>query len=200
MVPKKFLNQKWCDDCRLAARAESLKTKRIQDGAEAVGQIIPCKNCSTKVIKKFKRHFYCDECAKLSAASMLPHQVNATRERYARFQRERRKNPKWAIAGRMSAGIYNSLRDGKQGRSWESLVGYTIADLMPHLERQFVSGMTWKNRGKWHIDHRRPLASFSFAVADCPEFKAAWAIKNLQPLWALDNIRKGAKLNYQRRR
>jgi len=65
---------------------------------------------------------------------------------------------------------------------------------MAHLESKFLPGMTWNNRGDWHIDHVRPLASFSFETAQCPDFKAAWSLSNLQPLWALDNIRKGAKV------
>lgn len=93
----------------------------------------------------------------------------------------------------MSAGIKNSLRDGKNGRSWERLVGYTVTDLMRHLERQFLSGMSWDNRGEWHIDHILPLASFKFTSPDDPEFRAAWALTNLRPLWAKDNMRKSDK-------
>ena len=64
---------------------------------------------------------------------------------------------------------------------------------MTHLERQFLPGMTWGNRGEWHIDHIVPLASFTFTSPDDPEFRAAWALTNLRPLWAKDNIRKSAK-------
>jgi hypothetical protein len=125
---------------------------------------------------------------------MLPHQIEATRKRALMFQRRKRKIPKWSIAARMSAGIRSSLLDGKKGRHWETLVDYTITDLMRHLERQFLKGMSWDNRGEWHIDHRRPLASYQFTSADDHDFKAAWALSNLQPLWAADNIRKSAKL------
>ena len=31
-----------------------------------------------------------------------------------------------------------------------------------YLESQFTTGMTWENKGTWHIDHRRPCASFDF--------------------------------------
>lgn len=75
----------------------------------------------------------------------------------------------------------------------QTLVGYTLADLRAHLEARFVDGMSWENIGAWHVDHRRPLASFDISGPDCPEFKAAWALSNLQPLWARDNLIKGAK-------
>src|SRR3546814_9720873 len=80
----------------------------------------------------------------------------------------------------MSAGVKSSLGDGKNGRSWETLVGYTVADLMAHLERQFLPGMSWDNRGEWHIDHIRPLCSFEFTSLDDPQFREAWALTNLR--------------------
>lgn len=64
---------------------------------------------------------------------------------------------------------------------------------MAHLERQFLPGMTWENRGEWHIDHIRPLCSFQFQTPDCPQFREAWALTNLQPLWAQDNLKKGGR-------
>lgn len=78
---------------------------------------------------------------------------------------------------------------------WESLVGYTVTDLMTHLEKQFRFGMTWENYGKWwHIDHIIPLSRLNYTSYLDPEFKQAWALSNLQPLWKIDNLRKGAKL------
>jgi Uri superfamily endonuclease len=93
----------------------------------------------------------------------------------------------------MSAGVKDSLRDGKNGRSWEALVGYTVRELMQHLERQFVKTMSWSNRHKWHIDHIQPLASFTFTSAEDPEFQAAWALTNLRPLWKPANLSKSGK-------
>lgn len=47
--------------------------------------------------------------------------------------------------------------------------------------------------GDWHVDHVIPLASFSFKTAHDPDFRAAWALTNLRPLWAVANLRKGAR-------
>jgi hypothetical protein len=158
-----------------------------------IGTVFQCRHCGIEATKRHKRQFYCDACAVLSAKSALP----ATRRVQLEYQKARNKRrrsalPSVTIHERMSAGIKNSLRDGKGGRSWEALVGFTIADLMRHLERQFQPGMSWGNRGEWHIDHILPLASFNFDTPDDPEFKAAWALTNLRPLWALDNIQKSA--------
>ena len=87
-----------------------------------------------------------------------------------------------------------SLHGSKAGRRWESLVGYTLADLMRHLEARFQLGMTWENYGKhgWVIDHIVPKSAFHYLTADDPDFKRCWALDNLQPLWFEDNRRKGA--------
>lgn len=93
----------------------------------------------------------------------------------------------------MKVAIGKALRGTKAGRRWEALVGYSLADLMAHLERLFDQGMGWFNIGEWHVDHRRPRASFIYQSPNDPAFKECWALSNLQPLWALDNARKGAR-------
>jgi 5-methylcytosine-specific restriction endonuclease McrA len=105
-----------------------------------------------------------------------------------------------ALNARMRVGINRSLRGMKAGRHWESLVGYTLNQLKQHIETLFTSGMTWEGFqcGDIHIDHIIPLDFFSFQDTNDPEFHMAWALSNLQPLWKIDNIRKKAKLNWEK--
>lgn len=51
--------------------------------------------------------------------------------------------------------------------------------------------MTWENQGKngWEIDHIRPCSSFN--LEDPEEQRKCFNYKNLQPLWAKDNMIKG---------
>lgn len=109
------------------------------------------------------------------------------------FRWRRKYDPVWRLNANMRAAIYQSLRGLKNRRQWQGLVDYSLDDLRAHLEAQFAAGMSWDHYGKWHIDHIRPLASFNITGPDCPEFKAAWALSNLQPLWGPDNLRKSAK-------
>ena len=51
--------------------------------------------------------------------------------------------------------------------------------------------MTWKNYGKWHIDHIKPFASFD--LTEPKQQKLVCNYKNLQPLWAKENLSKGDK-------
>ena len=54
--------------------------------------------------------------------------------------------------------------------------------------------MTWKNHGKWHIDHIVPKSFFRYKNTDDVEFKYCWSLDNLQPLWAKDNFSKSDNL------
>lgn len=119
----------------------------------------------------------------------------ANRDKTRAADNRRRATPKGSIDGRMSGGIKQALRARKAGRKWETLVGYTVFDLMAHLEKQFVDGMTWGNMGQWHIDHIIPKSVFNYTEAEHIDFKRCWALTNLQPLWAADNIRKHAKIS-----
>lgn len=113
------------------------------------------------------------------------------------YMRKRRKIPKHHIASSISRSINHSLRTGKNGRSWETLVGYNCNDLMKHLEKQFAEGMSWDNYGKhgWHIDHKIPISAFNFETPEHIDFKRCWALDNLQPMWAVENIQKYNKLD-----
>lgn len=111
------------------------------------------------------------------------------------YKNEYNKIPMNKVHRNISRAIYHAIGENKGFRKWSEIVGYTKEDLFNHLEKQFQPGMTWNNYGLygWHIDHIRPKASFNFTTAEDPEFKECWALDNLQPLWALDNIMKSDK-------
>ena len=119
---------------------------------------------------------------------------------YARGQRNIRcsrryaRDIKWKIAVMMSSGIRCAIRGAKAGRHWETLVGYTVKDLIKHLQKRFVDGMTWDNYGNWHIDHIIPQSAFHFTTTEDIDFKRCWALSNLQPLWEHDNLAKGTRI------
>lgn len=116
-------------------------------------------------------------------------------KRVAKSMRDRRKNdPAFAIRNRMTCMINSGLRNGKQGESWLKILPYTLDELMSHIEKQFLDGMTWSNIGEWHIDHIMPSSSFNFESVSDDDFFACWHITNLRPMWAFDNISKGNKI------
>jgi hypothetical protein len=86
-------------------------------------------------------------------------------------------------------GILTS-KNIKKKFSSEYLVGCNYNDLKCHLESLFIDGMSWENQGKWHIDHIIPLSSAN----NEEEIYKLCNYTNLQPLWTIDNLKKGSKL------
>lgn len=76
---------------------------------------------------------------------------------------------------------------------WVSPWGQVSDLVLTGLERQFRDGMTWEAffRGEIHIDHRLPLRMFN--LGDEGEWRAAWALSNLQPMWAKENMAKAGR-------
>ena len=111
------------------------------------------------------------------------------------YQRKRYKeDPVYRLLKNMRNGIRYSLSAQAKSSHAMEHVGMSPDELMNHLENKFTEGMTRDNYGEWHVDHIRPLASFDFTGPDREEqLHIAWSHTNLQPLWALDNIRKGAR-------
>ena len=119
------------------------------------------------------------------------------------FRTRYRLDPEFAIRERLRTSARRLIKRDKVGdlvRSAicrggtspkaEAMLGYPLAELVTHLERQFTKGMTWEafRKGGIHIDHIVPLSSYD--LTDEREWLAAWALSNLRPLWAADNIRK----------
>ena len=67
---------------------------------------------------------------------------------------------------------------------------YIPDNIKDFFENLFTEGMSWDNQGKWHIDHIIPLAS----ATTYDEVIKLSHYSNLQPLWASDNMRKGARI------
>lgn len=113
------------------------------------------------------------------------------RSEVSAYRRERRmRNPTERIANSMRARMWGALK-GKTSGACLSRLGYSLDELRAHLERRFQQGMGWENYGKWHIDHVRPCAAFD--LTDAQQFAECWSLENLQPLWAAENVRKGAR-------
>lgn len=117
-------------------------------------------------------------------------------EEFRLKERLRRQLRKKAGIERIEDAVRASIH-GKSARpSIERLLGYSMADLKVHLERQFRSGMNWKTYGRrgWHIDHIRPKRCFDLTVID--GVRAFWALQNLRPLPARENIKKHESIQF----
>lgn len=111
--------------------------------------------------------------------------------------KRRKENISFRIACNFKVGVLRCLKLSKEGKHTFDILGYSLQDLQKHLSKQFKEGMTWGNYGSggWHIDHKIPISAFNFKSIEDIDFKKAWALSNLQPLWARDNILKRNKLS-----
>jgi hypothetical protein len=110
------------------------------------------------------------------------------KERVRRYSLAQRSTLSGILNKRMATAIRNSIIEDKCGRRWERMVGYTLLDLKSHIESKFKPGMSWDNIGDWHIDHKIPISAFNFQTPKDLDFKRCWALSNLQPLPAIENI------------
>lgn len=103
----------------------------------------------------------------------------------------RASDPVYMMKHRIRSIISSSLHGGGYGKSTKTaaILGCSWSEFVTHIERQFLPGMTWSNRSKWHIDHIVPLATATTEA----DVLALNYFTNLRPLWKLDNIKKGAK-------
>lgn len=95
------------------------------------------------------------------------------------------------VRSRINHVMWKARKTGIKSADTITLLGCSVGDYMNYLERLFVPGMTWDNRRLWHIDHIQPLAKFD--LTNPTQQQIAFHYRNTQPLWKLDNLRKGAR-------
>jgi len=101
------------------------------------------------------------------------------------------------LCDNIASNLYQTLKNGKNGISWVTILGYNFKQLKRHLEKTMPSGYCWDDymSGMLHMDHKIPISVFNFEKVEDDDFKKCWALKNLQLLPAFDNLSKGNKLD-----
>jgi hypothetical protein len=100
----------------------------------------------------------------------------------------------------MRSGLSRCLSGKTKGKLTH--LEYSAQELRTHIESLFQPGMSWSNYGRWgwHVDHKIPLqfkelgkyywSQEALKSPSSTEFKRAWSLSNLKPMWARDNIAK----------
>jgi hypothetical protein len=120
--------------------------------------------------------------------------IRETKRNYEKTKKDT--DPIYKLISNFRTAIYIVLKENKLDKytNYFNMVGYSAEQLKEHLEKQFKEGMNWENYGEWHIDHIKPISSFVFETCDDEEFKKCWSLENLQPMWGIENIKKGNRI------
>ena len=114
------------------------------------------------------------------------------------YDAQRRANDmQFRISHNLRTRLGEAIKNGQKIGSAVDDLGCTIEYFMEYMAAIFYANpetgamMSWDNYGEWHIDHIKPLALFDLTNRE--QFLAACNYTNLQPLWAKENLSKGAK-------
>jgi len=118
-------------------------------------------------------------------------------------------DPKYKLRMLLSNRIYCFLKNrngSKNNKSILDCLPYTVLELKIHLESMFEVWMNWSNWGRynlktwnnndqstwtWQIDHIMSHSSFNYTSMDEQAFKDCWALSNLRPFSAKQNLLDG---------
>src|ERR1035441_4236224 len=194
----------WCKSCmKIAAK------KHYQNNKEHCNSIVrQYQNEHVEQIREYNRNRYKNdpsvkeymkqykethkEQLKTWNQEWAKNNVERRRENKRRWDRKHRLDPHHRLSNNIRTSMYHALQGKKGYHKWESLVGYTLQDLINHVQLKLTPDMTWDNYGSiWQIDHITPKSWFKYQAAEDPQFKACWSLSNLQPKLKTENISKG---------
>lgn len=210
-----YKKHKWCSKCcywKLKDQFYINNGKSSKDGLCS-----PCISCCEKYnalpAVKAKRKAY-DEGRKASVkayrvspagkawqkarSALLARRraKKAAKRAYKRaYDRDRRRNdPVFKLMMNIRSRINEVLRGKSKSASTLEYMGSTPEYYREHLEKQFKPGMTGDNT---HIDHIVPCAFWN--PKNELDMKRCFNWRNVQPLFAKDNMSKGGKMEFTER-
>ena len=181
--------------------SEKIKAKAINTLMANHGVNAPAK--SPKILAKMKAT--CIERYGVDNPSKHPDIIKKIEsimmEKYGKYSpREIKDYTYRKLANNLRRRLRDAIKNSYQYGSVLKEIGCTIEELKQYLEQKFYirktgEQMTWDSYGLrgWHLDHIIPLISFD--LTDQEQLLKACHYTNIQPLWAEDNLRKGAKIS-----
>jgi hypothetical protein len=110
------------------------------------------------------------------------------------YRRNKLKNdPIFRIAVNLRLRLRKIIKQqGGKGKYVKMLdiIGMDWPSFKKYIESKFKVGMTWENYGsQWHLDHIKAITKFDLLTEEGQ--KQSCHYSNLQPLWAVENLKKG---------
>jgi hypothetical protein len=149
---------------------------------------------------KINRERYHKKKAEMSEKKKAYRRTEAFKERSKIKHKERKSNDiNYVLKRRLRFRLRHAvtaIQNGKfKRKSALDLLGCDLLFFKQYLESQFKDGMSWDRISEVHLDHKIPCSSFDLTKEE--EQKKCFHYTNIQPLWALDNLRKGVSLNFK---
>lgn len=185
---------KVCSKCKIEKSLEMF----YKDKTRVDGRQYTCKECRKYITKttndRHRKRYYQENKEKIKKTNenyRLENWEKVKKRMAKQHVKKRREDIKYRLKTNLRSRINMAIKKGwKSGSSVKDL-GCSVEYLKKHLESKFQEGMSWDNYGYWHIDHIKPLSKFDLTKRE--DFLEACNYKNLQPLWARENIKKGNK-------
>jgi hypothetical protein len=198
-------------DCKLCNTAKSVKYKQDHKEERAVYDK-QYRLEHKKELIEYGKQYYLEHKAEDNTYSKNYQDTHKEELRASRREREKRlrkTDPLFKMRkdiSRLISFALNKQNSNKRGSSCLDYLPYTINELKEHLEKQFESWMTWENRGvyyvktwndnnpttwTWQIDHIIPQSKLSYTTMTDNNFQICWALSNLRPLSAKQNLLDG---------
>jgi superfamily II DNA/RNA helicase len=117
----------------------------------------------------------------------------ANKDKIKEYEKQKRKeNPLYKMKCNLRSRTSKAFRTKGYSKNTKTqeMLGVDWEVCKAHIEKQFTKGMNWDNYGEWHIDHTIPLASAN----NEKELMKLCHYRNLQPLWAEDNLMKSGNI------
>lgn len=216
------ITSKICVDCGID-KPHSDYHKTIKHGRRTVqSRCIPCM-----AIYKKNRYWsnHEVELAKMTRSRLKPENVEQRKDYYQKNKEDYAKRAKiyqadeekrnrkrerhtirketdvvYNLKRRLRQRLRAKLREIKNGtykyQSSLILLGCDMAYFKQYIESKFTDGMCWEKLSEIHIDHIEPLDNFD--LTDFEQQKKACHYTNLQPLWWVDNLIKGNRIQEQK--
>jgi hypothetical protein len=191
-IEKKILNTKKIKDKQYRQRPEIKEkiNKRKREIYASKGITDNRKQYCKQYMKEYNKKYRKDPKNILKIKNYRKSEKYKAKKR--KYHEKNKNKIDYKIRKNMSKNVWKSLK-GVKTKSWLKLVDYSLQELISHIESKFQKGMNWDNYGEWHVDHKKPVSAFKITSQECDDFKLCWSLDNLQPLWAIDNLKKGAK-------
>lgn len=203
---------KICSKCKKEKlTTEFPKCSRNKDGLDT-----HCKECRNAVNKNYrnnnkewfknnrKKNYIKNKEKILAQKSLYAAKHKKEKAEYDKIYRQKnkkriqalqkewsKKSIKHRIISNLRRRLHRVLKGNVKSEKTLSLIGCSSEFLKEYIENKFQEGMSWENYGEWHIDHIKPCSSFD--LSDPKQQKECFNYTNLQPLWAIDNLKKSYK-------